>query len=138
MARSKQSHLKREKEKNKQKKQKDKETRRFERKTTSNKGKGLDALVMVDEYADLDKDKKLAEIRAELSAEKKDILPGEGRVSYCNDQKGYGYIKDNSTKGTVFFQTSSLPAPVKVNDLLSYTIVRGPKGATANNIRKKI
>lgn len=135
MAKSKQTSLKREKEKNRQRKQKEKETRRLERKNNSNKGKGLDAVVFIDKYSDSSAGNNLVEIHAGISAEKKAVVSGEGRVAYYNEQKGYGFIKDSITKGTIYFLSASLPAPVKVNDMLSYSVIKGPKGATADTIR---
>lgn len=130
MARSKQTSLKREKEKTKQKKRREKEARRAERLSHSKKGQGLDSLV---------EREMVIEIPARVEsvpATPKEIIASQGRVSYYNEQKGYGFIKDNVTKGTVFFNTSSLPTSVKVNDILVYNVVKGPKGATADQILK--
>lgn len=136
MARSKQSSLKREKEKKKLRKREEKQERRAERQSHSKKGMGLDLISA--EIISSVASPVLESINTNTPpfTPSNEIISGEGRVAYYNEQKGYGFIKDNRTKGTVFFHTASLPAPVKVNDILMYDVVKGPKGATADKIIK--
>ncbi len=147
--RSKQSGLKREKEKGKQKKKQEKEEKRLERKNNSNKGKGFDAMIAyVDErgnFSDTPPDPskreelKLEDIQLGAYIEKEPATPAapkQGRISYYNEQKGYGFIKDEVTKGTVFFHVSSVSWPITLNELVFYETVRGPKGMTADNIAR--
>lgn len=132
MARSKQTFLKREKEKNRQQKQKQKEVRRVERKNNSNKGKGLEELILSNDSL------RTTTLKEPLISEKinlkTDSVWGKGRVAYVNEQKGYGFIKDNETRGTLYFLSGSIPTPVKVNDILTYRVIKGPKGTTADSI----
>ena len=60
----------------------------------------------------------------------------QGRVSYYNDEKGYGFIKDSRTKESVFFHLNSTVVPIKLNDLVSFEKVKGPKGMSATDINK--
>jgi len=149
MTRSKQTNIKREKEKKRQKKKQEKAERRIERQSNSNKGKGLDAMIayvddkgnLSDMPADPLKKEEIGSSESLPGARKEEqntasALLSHGKVSYYNEQKGYGFIKDSVTKGTVFFYIASLPGPVKLNDMLSYKVIKGPRGTTAENITK--
>src|SRR5687767_3557860 len=130
MARSKQTSMKKEKESKKRDKRKRKEEKREQRKATSNKGKGFDNMIAyVDQMGRFsstppDPLKKiqvnLEEIqlgaRVHTEEEEKEFI-NKGRISYFNEEKGYGFIKDNKTKESIFFHLNSVLVPVKLNDL---------------------
>ena len=138
---------KKEREKKKRQNQKEKAERRQERKETKS-AEFEDMIAYIDENGNLSSTppdpKKKFTINVEdieIGVPKKEDLNPEdlvrtGVVTFFNNEKGYGFIKDSLTKGTVYFQSASLPAPVKVNDMLSYAIVKGPKGMTADKIKK--
>lgn len=147
MSRSQQSSQKREKEKHKQKKKKEKEERKLDRQNNSSKGKGFEAMIAyVDERGNfsaappdtLKKEELRLQSLSGADAGNKSTEPAlhQGRVSYYNPQKNYGFIKDNATRGSVFFQVDTLSGPLKLNDTVSYNLVKGPKGATAENIKR--
>jgi cold shock CspA family protein len=148
MARSKQTSLKTEKEKNKLKKRKEKEEKKLERKTTSNKGKGFDSMIAyVDENGQLSdtppdpsKKKEISLESIQLGARKHEELEeadflNSGQVSYYNQEKGYGFIKD-SRGASFFFHLNSLRSPVQVNDRVTFEKANGPKGINAINVSK--
>jgi cold shock CspA family protein len=130
MTRSKQSSQKREKEKTKLKKKREKEERRVQRKSESKKGMGLDALVETSPRIQYEAKKHSAEAPAPQPAATK----GKGRVAFMSEAKDYGFIKDTETRGTLYFQISTLAKPVKINDLVVYSRVKGPKGMTAISV----
>jgi cold shock CspA family protein len=149
VAKTKQTFNKRDKEIKKKNKRKEKEEKREARKSNSSKGKGFDSMIAyVDENGHLSSTPPDPRLRQELKLE--DIQLGarkptegededytdKGRVSYYNEEKGYGFIKDSRTKESVFFHLSEVKTPVKLNDLVSFLKVRGQKGMNATTVTK--
>ena len=54
-----------------------------------------------------------------------------GVVTYYNDEKGYGFIRDSKTKQSVFVHHKQLSGPVGINDKVQFLIVKGMKGPEA-------
>jgi cold shock CspA family protein len=149
MARSKQTSLKKEKETKKRNKRKEKEEKREARKANSSKGKSFeDMIAYVDERGNFsstppDPTKK-TELKLEdiqLGAKRYDNtveeeVQNKGRVTYYNESKGYGFIKDSRSKESIFFHLNNLLTPVKENDIVSFDVTRGPKGLNAVAISK--
>ncbi len=138
---------KKEREKKKQQAKKDKEERKQERKD-SGKGKSLDdMLAYVDENGnisatppDLGRVKKVKLEDIEIGVPKQqDVDPADlirtGIVTFFNDQKGYGFIKDLETQESVFVHINSLKEEVKENNRVEYEVEMGPKGANAVNVK---
>jgi cold shock CspA family protein len=147
MVKSKQTYLKRQKEEKKKTKRKEKDEKKESRKGESNKGKGFESMIAyVDENGQLSdtppdpaKRKVLNLEDIQLGAHQPDpndnSADGDsGRVYYYNEAKGYGFIKDNQTKESVFFHLSDVLTPVKINDLVSYKKYRGAKSAEAQEV----
>jgi cold shock CspA family protein len=149
MSKSKQTSLKKEKESRKRNKRKAKEEKREVRKMNSNKGKGFESmLAYVDEFGNLSdtppdptkrKEIKLEDIQ--LGARRPDERTeaeyvNKGRVSYYNEEKGYGFIKDSRTKESLFFHLNNVKTPVRQNDVVTFDITNGPKGPTATAVTK--
>lgn len=149
MARSKQTFSKKEKEDKKKKKRKDKEEKRLERKANSNKGKGFDSMIAyVDEMGRLSSTPPDPNKRTELklediqlgarqeSAEEEGEYVNVGRVSYFNEEKNYGFIKDRKTKESIFFHFSGMTSQVALNDLVTFEKVKSPRGISAISVSK--
>lgn len=148
MARSKQTSMKKELESRRRNKRKKKDEKREARKADSNKGKGFDAMIAyVDEMGRLSDTPpdptKRTEVKAheiQLGARKEEPTEksyrNKGRVSFYNDEKGYGFIKDSRTKESVFFHLSSVNFPIKQNDAVEFDKVKGDRGITAVKIEK--
>ena len=149
MAKSKQTSQKKEKEARKQNKRKEKEQKREMRKANSNKGKSFeDMIAYVDEKGNLTStppdprnkvELKLEDIQ--LGARKHDETTTEeyinkGRITYFNQAKGYGFIKDSSTKESIFFHLNSVLTPVQESDMVQFEVVKGPKGPNAVEVKK--
>lgn len=148
MGRSQETSNKKEKEKKKLKKKQEKELKRKERKANSEKGKSFeDMLAYVDENGNLtttppDPTKK-KEIKTEdiqLGATKReDIEPMDvvrkGTVTFFNDSKGYGFIKDHETQESVFVHINGLEDDVKENDKVSFETEMGQKGLNAVKVK---
>ena len=58
-----------------------------------------------------------------------------GVVTFFNESKGYGFIKDMKSQESVFVHVNSLKEEVKERDKVSFEIQMGPKGANAVNVR---
>lgn len=146
MGRSQETFGKKEKEKKRLKKKQEKAEKREERQANSKKGKGLDEmLAYVDEYGNIldappDPAKKKA-IKTEdievsvLKQEKIELDPiRKGVVTFFNDSKGYGFIRDLETQESVFVHVNSTDFPIKENDKVTFEIEMGPKGPSAARV----
>jgi cold shock CspA family protein len=139
---------KRERERNKQQKKKEKLERRKERKDINKGSHDLDSmLAYVDENGNLSSKpmdpKKKVLINAEdidISVPKATAINPEdlihtGIVTFFNNEKGYGFIKDLETQESVFVHATSLTEAVKENNKVSFEIEMGPKGANAIQVK---
>jgi cold shock CspA family protein len=137
---------KKEREKKKQKNKMDKAEKKQERKDNP-KTKSLDdMLAYVDENGNLSSTppdpKKMRKVKAEdieIGVPKQqDIDPSElirkGTITFFNQDKGYGFIKDLVTQESVFVHINALQEPVKENNKVTFEIEMGPKGANAINV----
>jgi cold shock CspA family protein len=146
MGRSNETFGKKENEKNKIKKRKEKEEKKKERKA---KGSSSfeDMIAYVDEYGRIsstppDPDKKRDSISEEdIQIGVKRQEPGEvvsnirtGIVTFFNDAKGYGFIRDSETQQSVFVHDKGLQQPIKERDKVSFETEKGHKGMNAINV----
>ncbi len=58
-----------------------------------------------------------------------------GTIKFFNEQKGYGFIKDNASGNEVFVHITGLIDKVKENDTVSYEVTEGKKGENAVNVK---
>ena len=149
MGRSQETAGKKEKEKNKAKRKKEKEERKEERKANSSKGKGLEEmLAYIDEYGNItdtppDPTRKV-EINLEdiqLGAAKQVELTEEerirsGKVTFFNETKGFGFIKDLKSQESIFVHVNGLETPIRENDRVSFETEQGKRGLVAIKVRK--
>lgn len=152
MAKSQQTFNKIEKEKKRLKKREIKEKKKAERKASAVKPTSLeDMLVYVDEFGQLtdtppDPTKKKEEIDLEsidifipkkVAGEDDDAGFGnEGKVSFFDDSKGFGFIIDNKNQEKYFVHVSGLIDEIKENDKVSYELEKGMKGMNAVRVKK--
>lgn len=147
MARTQETFNKKEKEKKRLKKRQDKQEKQQERKANSKKGLGLEH-----EFSYVDEDGNVSSTPPDpkklVSIKKEDILLGarkhepsermdpirKGKVTFFNDSKGYGFIKDLQTQESVFVHANGLDKPIKENDKVTYEVERGKKGMVAKNV----
>lgn len=59
----------------------------------------------------------------------------KGTVTFFNDSKGYGFIKDQVTQESVFVHINALTEAIKENNKVTFEIEMGPKGPTAVNVK---
>ncbi len=58
-----------------------------------------------------------------------------GTVTFFNDSKGYGFIRDKDSNQSVFVHAENLLEPIKENNVVSFEIGKGPKGLTALKVK---
>ena len=139
---------KKEREKKKQQNKKEKAERKQERKENYKSGKSLDdMLAYVDENGNFSstppdprKKVKINVEDIEIGVRKQaDIDPADlirkGIVTFFNESKGYGFIKDKETQESVFVHVNSLLEPVKEHSKVTFEVEMGPKGANAVNVK---
>jgi len=151
MARGKQTFNKSEREKRKRKDRKEKEEKRDDRKANNNKGKSFEEmLAYVDEYGRLsstppDPTKKIS-IKAEdiqVSTSRQEDIPlddGErtGIVSFFNESKGYGFIKDKTTQESFFVHISEVASIPKEGDKVTFRAEERERGMTAVDVKAAV
>ena len=59
-----------------------------------------------------------------------------GVVTFFNDTKGFGFIKDSETQESVFIHINQLSGPIKENEKVTFEVQMGPKGPNAVNVKK--
>ena len=59
----------------------------------------------------------------------------KGTITFFNESKGYGFIKDQVTQESVFVHVNSLTEEVKEHNKVTFEIEMGPKGANAVNVK---
>ncbi|TAE86139.1 MAG: cold shock domain-containing protein [Bacteroidetes bacterium] len=146
MGRSQETFSKKENERKKLKKRKDKAEKREERKANSDKGKSFeDMLAYVDENGNLtavppDPKKKKVIVTEDIQigvsrrVDEPEELVKNGVVTFFNESKGYGFIKNLQNGESVFVHINSLNGPIKENDKVTYSVEMGHKGPNAINV----
>ncbi|HYH56258.1 MAG TPA: cold shock domain-containing protein [Anseongella sp.] len=147
MGRSQETFSKKEKEKKRLKKKQEKAEKREERQANSKKGKGLeDMMAYVDEYGNMtdtppDPSKKIS-VKSEdieVSVSKQEKIKADpirkGVVTFFNESRGYGFIRDLETQESVFVHANSADFPLKENDKVTFEIEMGQKGPAATAVR---
>ena len=139
---------KKEREKKKQQKEKDKAEKKLLRKENSRDGNDLDSmLAYLDENGNLTS--KPPDPRKKIIVNVEDIEIGvpkqrainpadlirTGIVSFFNDAKGYGFIKDLKNQESVFVHVNSVAEPIKENNKVTFEVEMGQKGANAVNVK---
>ena len=144
MGKSQETWNKKENEKKKQKKKKEKEARKEERKAT--KGNSFE-IAYVDEFGNFsstppDPTQKVKVNEADIqisvprhAAPSAADLIRKGIVTFFNDSKGYGFIKDLETQESVFVHVNNLTEPIKENNKVSFEVEMGPKGPNAVRVK---
>ncbi|CAM3307890.1 cold shock domain-containing protein [Empedobacter stercoris] len=59
----------------------------------------------------------------------------KGTVKFFNEEKGYGFIKDDESGKEYFVHVSGLADKVAQNDKVSFDLEQGKKGINAVNVK---
>lgn len=147
MGRSQETFNKKEVKNKKEKKRKEKEKRRLARRENEKKGSLDDMIVYVDENGmitdtppDPTKKKKVKLEDIKIGIPNRESQPEldpirKGTVSFFNDSKGFGFIKDSETKESVFVHANNLLEDIKEGNLVSFEVEMGQRGPTAVKVK---
>jgi len=147
MGRSQESFNKKEVRKKKEKKRQEKEKKRLARKE-GEKQSGLDSMIAyVDENGMITdtppdpatKTKTKAE-DIEISVPKMDDSMKSdpihtGRLTFFNDSKGYGFIRDAQTQESVFVHVNEFMDDIMEGNMVSFEVEKGQKGPAAVRVK---
>ncbi len=139
---------KKEREKKKKQNKKEKAEKKQERKE-NNKGSNNDESMFayLDENGNLSSTPPDPRKRVIIKAEDIEIgvpkqapinpedLIRTGVVTFFNDSKGYGFIKDLETQESVFVHINALSEAIKEQNKVTFEVEMGPKGANAVNVK---
>jgi len=147
MGRSQETFNKKEVRNKKEKKRKEKEKKRLARKENEKSSSLNDMIAYVDENGNITstppdpakkKDIKLEDIEIGIPkggpAEEIDPVRN-GVVSFFNDSKGYGFIRDIETKESVFVHINNTLDEIKEGNRVTYEVEMGPKGPAAVRVK---
>ncbi|MDB5273761.1 MAG: comB [Chitinophagaceae bacterium] len=146
MSKSQETWNKKETEKKKQQKKKEKEQKKQERKDNPKSSNIEDMMAYVDEYGNItstppDPKKKIKINEADISigvarqiATEVDTVR-KGTVTFFNESKGYGFIKDSETQESIFVHVNGLEEPIKENNKVTFETENSPKGLNAIKVK---
>ena len=147
MGRSQETFNKKEVRNRKEKKRKEKEKKRIARKESEKRKSPDDMIAYVDEYGmitstppDPNKKKNIKLEDIEVSTPKRDTDQRsdpvrKGIVTFFNDTKGFGFIKDLETKESVFVHNNDLLEEIKEDNIVVFEKVMGQKGPAATQVK---
>jgi len=148
MAKSKETFNKKDKEKKRILKNKDKDQKKEERKANAKKGQSLeDMLAYVDENGNIsstppDPLKKKTVLKEDILVSVPKQAPPDpselirsGVVTFFNDSKGYGFIRDLANGESIFVHINQIEEPIRETDKVTFEIEMGPKGPNAVSVK---
>jgi cold shock CspA family protein len=147
MGRSQETFGKKEVRSKKEKKRKEKEQKRAKKKSEGKRNSFDDMIAYVDEFGVIsdtppDPDKKtviVAEnIELKITKNNPENTPDfvrKGVVTFFNESKGYGFIRDLESRQSVFVHANNLLDTVKENNVVVFELGKGPKGPTALKVK---
>ncbi len=146
MGRSQESFNKKEVRNKKEKKRKEKAAKRQAKRENEGKSGLDDMIAYVDENGMITDTPPDPESKREVKLEEIEVSVPKGGsidedpikkgvVSFFNESKGYGFIKDLQTKQDVFVHINNVIDPIKEGNLVTYEIGQGQRGPMAMNVK---
>lgn len=148
MGRSQESFNKKEVRNKRAKKRKEKEKKRLAKKESDGPSSPDDMIAYVDENGVITDTPPDPARKTDIEAEEIEIgipkrAPGEegnqerkGVVSFFDENKGFGFIRDMDTNQSVFVHANDLLEPIKENNIVNFELAKGPKGLIARQVKK--
>jgi cold shock CspA family protein/ribosomal protein S18 len=149
MGKSQETFSKKEKEKKKLKKRQEKQEKKEERKANSANGKNIDEMMAyIDENGNIsdtppDPTKKRKEIKLQdiqisipVNQTSEEDLIRTGVVTFYNESKGYGFIRDKKSNENVFMHQKEIKEAIKIDNVVTFEVEKTVKGLNALNIQK--
>lgn len=149
MGRVRETNSKRETQNKKEKKRKEKEQKRLERSEKKASGSLDDMIAYVDEFGNITSTPPDPTARTAVNPEDINIsvpkagapdpadLIRTGVVTFFDEAKGFGFIRDSESKQDVFVHVNSLLEAIRENNMVTFEVVKGPKGFSAINVKVK-
>ena len=147
MGRSQESFNKKELQKKREKKRQEKEKKRLARKEGEKKSGLDDMIAYVDENGMLTDTPPDPSTRTKTKAEdievsvpkmdesmKEDPIR-KGRLTFFNNSKGYGFIRDSVTQESVFVHVNDFEDDIMEGNMVSFEIEKGAKGPAAVRVK---
>jgi len=147
MAKSRETYSKKENQKKKLKKRQDKAERKEERKESSVKGQSLEEMTAyVDEFGNLSSQppdpmaKKREVDQAKMYVDHPErraldeVAVRKGIVSFFNESKGFGFIRDQRTQESIYVHANGLTEPIREKDKVTFETQRTTRGLSAINV----
>lgn len=130
---------------NKEKKRKEKELKRIERKESGTNNFD-DMIAYVDENGMLTSTRPDPMNKQEIEIESIEIgiprstnepvdIVRHGVVSFFNDSKGFGFIKDLDTQESIFVHINGLLESIKENNRVTFEVEKGQRGPIAVKVK---
>jgi len=148
MAKGKQTFNKSEREKRKRKEKKDKEERREDRKANNKKGRSFEEMfAYVDEYGRLSNSPPDPTKKIEFKAEDVEVSTSRqvetedadgfhtGIVSFFNEAKGYGFIKESGSQESYFVHISAVEQVPREGDKVTFKVEKNERGLAAVEVK---
>ena len=147
MGRSQESFNKKEVRKKKEKKRQDKEKKRLAKKDGEKKGGLDDMIAYVDENGRLSdtppdpaakKKTKAEDIEISIPKQDPNQKPDpirKGKLTFFNDSKGYGFIRDSETQDSVFVHVNEFQDDIMEGNVVTFEVERGLKGPAAVRVK---
>jgi cold shock CspA family protein len=139
---------KKEREKKKQAAKREKLEKKQERKDNARNGNDLDSMmVYLDENGNFTSTPMDPRMRVKANLD--DIVIGvpkkevngnddgssQGVVSFFNDAKGFGFIRDEATRQSLFVHINDLSEAINEGDKVTYDVAKGQKGPVAIRVK---
>lgn len=130
-----------------EKKRKEKAQKRALKKSEGKKSSFDDMIAYVDEFGKItdtppDPDKKTVvtaeSIELSITKNKPDAVPDfvrKGVVTFFNESKGFGFIRDLQSNERVFVHANNLLEPIIENNIVVFETGKGPKGISALKVK---
>ncbi len=147
MGRSQESFNKKEVRNKKEKKRKEKEKKRLARKETEKRSSLDDMIAYVDENGmitstppDPNKKKNIKLEDIEISVPTRDSTQmlnpvRKGVVTFFNESKGFGFIRDLETQESVFVHVNNVLEEIREDNIVSFEVEMGKKGPAAIQVK---
>lgn len=147
MGRSQETFGKKEVRSKKEKKRKDKEQKRAKKKSETKSASFNDMIAYVDEFGMITSTPPDPDNKTVVDVESIDLtntrnkpehastLERKGVITYYNDSKGFGFIRDLASNMRVFVHANNLLEAVKENNVVLFEISKGPKGPSATKVK---
>lgn len=149
MGRSHESFGKKDVRSKQEKRRKEKEKKRIERKESKGSNSLDDMIAYVDEFGNITDTPPDVSQRTTVEVEDINVsipkaaepdpadLIRTGVVSFFDESKGFGFIKDLASRQDLFVHANGLLEPIKEGNQVVFEVIKGLKGPNAINVKIK-